>query len=179
MESPQGWDGDGEKMKEYRGWVKWEELKEREWKRDEGSEEAKNRGVKKYFETENRVKSINVCVSVFPNVCEWEQVDVTGEIQRTNNNVTYNVYVNNLLCLYCAVLQTAGMRWVWALSMTGTEWHHMKQLCLLWGANEKSSVVLIYQHATHRQLDRLRERMRLNMVIKNRYCSLQFHGAVI
>jgi len=30
MESPQGWEGDGEKMKECRGLVKWEELKERE-----------------------------------------------------------------------------------------------------------------------------------------------------
>lgn len=34
-----------------------------------------------------------MCVSVFPHVCEWEQVRVTREIQRINNNVTYNVYI--------------------------------------------------------------------------------------
>lgn len=52
MESPQEWEGDGEKMKECRGLVKWEELKERErvQGRDgagRGGDKAKNRGVKK------------------------------------------------------------------------------------------------------------------------------------
>lgn len=43
------------------GGIKRERERKREWERDEGSEEAKNRGVKKYLETEKRVKSINVC----------------------------------------------------------------------------------------------------------------------
>ncbi len=135
MESPQGWEGDGEKMKECSGWVKWEELKERERAQERvgagrGGDKAKNRGVKKTITNWKHSKKYqSVCLLVYFYMCENGSKRVWPvSINEKYDLLCVYLYVNNLLGLYCVVLQAAGMRWAWALSVTGTELHHMRQL---------------------------------------------------